>query len=66
MTKSVLPAVQLSQPIAQTRRPLSRAAIRLYLDEYTDTNYRLIILQQRRIITKLERRIRCLERKLPL
>jgi hypothetical protein len=64
MDKSVLPLA--SQPIAQDQRPLSRAAIQLYLDEYTDTHYRLIILQQRRIIAKLERRIQCLQRKLPL
>jgi hypothetical protein len=52
MNKSVLPPVGVT-----------RTTIRQRIEDYTDTHYRLIIRQQRRIITKLERRIRCLQRK---
>ena len=67
MTKSDLPPVKVTRSAAQVRsQPMTRAAILQRVDAYTDTHYRLIIEKQRRIITKLERRIRCLQRKLPL
>jgi hypothetical protein len=64
MNKSALPPVEVTRSAAQVRsQQMTRAAIRQRIEDYTDTHYRVIIQQQRRIITKLERRIQCLQRK---